>query len=901
MTQPTLSRRSFVKSAAALGAVATLGIGAAGDLVAADPAHAAESGEVKVVKTACRACIANCAVLAHVKDGRVIKLEGNPESPMSRGGVCAKGLSGIQALYHPNRNKYPMRRVGARGGNDWERISWDEAITEIATKINEFSEKYGSESISVSTGGGGNPHFSNVKRFGEAINTPNVWEPGCAQCYLPRMGAALLAYGAGKPNNLSFSDSNGWDYYYNDSAVTSVVLWGTDPSNSSVSTGGRALAELRTREQGLRTVVIDPRFTVDAAKAEVWLPIRPGTDAALALAWTRWILDNEKYDEDFCRTWTNMPYLVNPDTRLTLKATEAGLEGTDDDYVIWDPAQGKAVVLEYPFNAGVAAPLFGTYEVNGLQCKTGGQLLKESCEEWTLAQAAEVCWLDEGEIERALEIYTDSEGQSGIMQGVAIDQYPQSQQNALAALNLEFLMGNVEKPGSMLQRFANAPCKDQLGNTPRLLSKDQVMKRCGYLEHKGLICWDMAFIPDVFKAMKDGDPYQIHMWIERSGNKHVVLGNSSCLDEIVPNLDFVVHAFLYPTAFSVLCADMLLPCTEWLETNLPIPQLNTIVIRQAVTHLFETVEEGIIWTNIVQKCAELGNAHAAKAFDADACMTTPFYKDEHEKQLQHLNKLKMSWEEACEQGVIQWATEEEYRTFGVYLKDDGKGKPKGFGTPSKKLEVYCESNIILGRTGYPWAQCAEEKPLVLPPCEKDYEPLCYYEEPHESPLTDGEYPLVLTEGRLPMYHHGTLRNIPYLREIYPVPEMWIHPDDAETYGIVDGEWVNIESRRGKTHGRAKVTTAIAKGVVYQERFWAPELLDSDDPAQAYKVMNINVLTKNDAPYNPEYGTYTLRGFQVKVSPSDDAILDQVWTKGTDFAPWMPVSSDITEEVYDYGA
>ena len=90
---------------------------------------------------------------------------------------------------------------------------------------------------------------------------------------------------------------------------------------------------------------------------------------------------------------------------------------------------------------------------------------------------------------------------------------------------------------------------------------------------------------------------------ERSGNKHVVLGNATCLDEIVPNLDFVCHIFMYPTAFSVLCADMLLPSAEWLETNLVIPQLNAIVIRQAVTHLFETVEEGLIWTQIVQKMA----------------------------------------------------------------------------------------------------------------------------------------------------------------------------------------------------------------------------------------------------------------------------------------------------------
>ena len=152
MTQPTITRRSFVKSAAALGAACGLGVAVSDDLVHVDPAHADTGGDVKIVKTACRACIASCAVLAHVKNGRVIKIEGNPESPMSQGGLCAKGMAGIQALYHPNRNKYPMRRVGERGQNQWERITWDEAITEIAEKLIEIDEKYGSECVAVSTG-----------------------------------------------------------------------------------------------------------------------------------------------------------------------------------------------------------------------------------------------------------------------------------------------------------------------------------------------------------------------------------------------------------------------------------------------------------------------------------------------------------------------------------------------------------------------------------------------------------------------------------------------------------------------------------------------------------------------------------------------------------------------------
>ena len=90
--------------------------------------------EEKIVKTACRACIANCGVLAHVKNGRVIKLEGNPVDPMNQGRMCAKGLAGIQALYHPNRNKYPLLRVGERGSGRWRRISWDEALTRVAEK-----------------------------------------------------------------------------------------------------------------------------------------------------------------------------------------------------------------------------------------------------------------------------------------------------------------------------------------------------------------------------------------------------------------------------------------------------------------------------------------------------------------------------------------------------------------------------------------------------------------------------------------------------------------------------------------------------------------------------------------------------------------------------------------------
>ena len=131
-----------------------------------------------------------------------------------------------------------------------------------------------------------------------------------------------------------------------------------------------------------------------------------------------------------------------------------------------------------------------------------------------------------------------------------------------------------------------------------------------------------------------------------------------------------------------------------------------------------------------------------------------------------------------------------------------------------------------------------------------------------------------------------------MRELYPVPQTWVNPVTAAEIGVEEGDWCYVESRRGKIQGQIHLTEGIAPGTIYQERFWNPELLDSDDPSRAWKAMNINMLTKNDGPYNPEFGTYTLRGIQVKVTKADSAP-EGVWTEPEQFTPWLPEVSDET--------
>lgn len=209
-----MTRRSFVKAAAITAGASALGIEAAHNLTPSNKAWA--DNDVQEIRTSCRACIANCGVIATVSNGRVIKLKGDPIDPMSKGRICPKGISGVQALYHPNRNKYPMKRVGEKPGNQWERISWDEAAKIVAQHMIDMRDKTGKHGLLCTTGGGGNPQFFSPPRFRNFWGAGNVFEPGCAQCLLPRAFTMPLVNGI---DNTSIADSGCLELYSRPSTV----------------------------------------------------------------------------------------------------------------------------------------------------------------------------------------------------------------------------------------------------------------------------------------------------------------------------------------------------------------------------------------------------------------------------------------------------------------------------------------------------------------------------------------------------------------------------------------------------------------------------------------------------------------------------------------------------------
>jgi len=242
-------------------------------------------------RCACRGCHGGCVHILTVKNGRLVGVRPDPDAPLSRGHICGKGLSVIEQMYHPERLLHPLRRRGERGSGQWDRISWDEALDEIAGRLGELKERYGAECISAITGTGRHlvPY---LWRFCRAIGTPNITSAGALICMGPRKNAGFST--AGTYNCVD---------YYGETDPGCIVVWGANPIVSGAD-GELSWHCKRCVEKGSKLIVIDPVKTELAETADLWLRIRPGTDGALALGMINVIISEKLYDADFVENWT---------------------------------------------------------------------------------------------------------------------------------------------------------------------------------------------------------------------------------------------------------------------------------------------------------------------------------------------------------------------------------------------------------------------------------------------------------------------------------------------------------------------------------------------------------------------------------------------------------------------
>lgn len=239
----------------------------------------------EIIRSTCGLCYAGCGVLIHVEQGRPVQIEGDPNSPVNKGILCTKAMASLEHLYHPERLRSPLRRVGNRGEGDWQKISWDEALEIICEKLKSTREEFGAESVVFIHGAAKGLQETCLRRFANAFGTPNVASMGHV-CFLPRRFGSLMTFG--------FHPIA--DY---DSPTNCIVVWGSYKSKIA-----QFHKTLEATKKGATLIVIDPIYTELAQKADRWVRLRPGSDLALALGMIKVIFDQGLYDTQFVEEWT---------------------------------------------------------------------------------------------------------------------------------------------------------------------------------------------------------------------------------------------------------------------------------------------------------------------------------------------------------------------------------------------------------------------------------------------------------------------------------------------------------------------------------------------------------------------------------------------------------------------
>ena len=702
-----------------------------------------EASGTRILKSVCRSCHGGCGVDLHVTDGRLTKVVGDKESPLNHGRLCPIGATTLDLVYHPDRLKYPMRRTGARGEGKWERITWDEALGEIAERLEKIKSEFGAESIAMGTGTGRH-HIRWVSRFGHALGTPNWCEPGFAQCFHPRINTSLLTLG-----DLPVND------FTSGTKPECILYWGHNPMNSGPD-GETRFAVRESLENNPKTIVIDPRRTGLAEKADIWLQLRPGTDDALALAMLHTIIEEKLYDEAFVTEWTH-----------------------------------------------------------------GFDALAERVKRYSPEWAAPITWVPAEKIRAAARLYAATKP-SMMEWGCAIEHTPNTIQTIRAISMLPALTGNIDVPGGWVFGMKG------LGRFPSLienLSPEMNAKRLGADRFK-MLCGEgadlpAAHIPSLLKAMLEGVPYPVKAFLVFGNNTLTTFGNAQQAHAALMKLDLLVVADLFMTPTCEL-ADIVLPAASWPELNqlagLPTMAANVVLAQQKAVQIGECKADEEIFIELARK------------------MKLPLCTEDLDEVLagQLAGGCGVSLEELREHGFHSMPLE-----FHKYRKN-------GFKTPTGKIELYSTRLETMG-----------------------YDPLPYYEEPPESPIASPEvakdFPLVLTSGaRISFFFNSEHRQIRKLRKAHPDPIVEIHPDTAAPFGIKDGDWVYIETRRGKIQQKAKLTSGIDPRVIHVEHgWWFPE---EKGPEYGIWRSNANVLTSNAPPYDPAMGTYQLRGLLCRIAP-----------------------------------
>ena len=764
-------------------------------------------------------CHGGCGVLAHVKDGKLIKIEGDPDHPWNHGRLCARALAMTQYVENPKRLRKPLKRAGIRGEGKWREISWDEAYDLIENKMKDIRDRFGPESAVFSMGTG-RDIGAWICMLAYAFGSPNVmFALSGNSCYSPRIAALDTVQG-----DYCVFDAGQWlPERYNDPRFKNpecIIIWGYNiPATCPDNLFGHWIIDMM--KKGTKIITIDPRLSWFASRSKYWLRIRPGTDAALAMGFLNVIIEEGLYSTDFLENWTNGFHLVRKDTGRLIRESDLFENGSRQNYVLWDEGTGQPVI----WNSSEARSqskcqkqaISGRFSIklkdgSSAACCTVWDSLRKRVREYHLDKVEEITSVPAKDIQMAARFYARSKP-AAIQWGVPIDMTPAITPLCHAIADLWALTGNLDIPGgNVFARHAFDAVAYALPGAKgviKLKSIEQDQPRIGADRYGPFNKFIWRTQTDVtLDQIISGEPYPVKcLWIQACN----LLGNIG-LDpkrwkKAFEKLDFIVAVDLFHNA-TTQYADVILPAASFLEKDsvrtwwVPLQSINKAI---SIDDCKPDVEI---------------NFELAKRFDPDFR-----WKDVHDLFDDIIKPSGHTFKELKEKGWIfppeGHASSPYNRHIKGLLRPD---KKPGFNTPSGLFELYSTLRE-----------------------DWDLDPLPLHEEPPFTPVSRPdlakEYPLILSTGRRsPAYFHSEHRQIPWLRNIDPDPVVEIHPDTAARFSISNGEWVWIENWMGRARLKARITLVVPRWMIMATHaWWYPEKEGAEPELYGTWEHNINLL------------------------------------------------------------
>ena len=755
----------------------------------------------------CALCVSRCGAVATVEDGRLVNVAPDPSHPTGEA-ICAKGRESPAMVSDPRRIRTPLIRTGERHSADpgWREAGWDEALDLVSARLGEAMEAGGPESLVVGitspSGTAISDAFPYVMRLGYALGTPNL-VTSTEVCQWHRDFAAELTYGYGQPAP-DFDNAG------------CILLWGHNPKSAWLA---RAVKLVAAQKRGVRLVVVDPRRAGPATRADRWLRVRPGADAALALGLAAELIRIGGHDEEFVRAWTNAPLLVGEDGRLL----RAGSNGDDERFLGLDAETGRARPVSPGDHRGLALTANGEHPHNGAgtRVRTVWDVLCDRLGEWTPERVEEVAWVPADEVRATAELLA-AEGPVCYATWSGVGQSTNATQTDRAISTLYALTGDIERPGGNV-RLAPAPLTPMFGW--ELLPGPQAGKTLGLAEMplgppgKLLTTTEAAR-----RAMIEGEPYRARALLGFGLNWTLSQADSERTIEALRRLDFHVQVEHTMTPTAEL-ADVVLPVSSFWEHealcgNFEVDQraASTVQLRPAIVDPVGSSRSDL--EILFDLATRMGVGEHFWDGDIEAAWNA------------ELAPAGLSVEQlrAAPGGRVELDLATPHRSY----------EAEGFPTATGRIELYSEQMLEAGHD-----PVAAQPPGALAPQEE----------------AGPGFPLVLTCAKLGQYCQSQHRGIPRLRSKEPEPEIELHPRTAHDRGIEAADWVQVTTPHGAFRARAALSPELDPRVVVSSYGWwqdCPEIgAPGHDPFEAAGSNYNLAVSAEDA--DPISGSVALRG------------------------------------------